>query len=72
MVLAHDEDLMTIDGLGHDTVSGLLSSSHIFPSCCQPLETLEPDAMMDLFRRSNIEIHKVSCGELPIFMESRI
>jgi hypothetical protein len=26
MVLAHDDDLMMIDGLGHDTVSGLLST----------------------------------------------
>ena len=31
MVLAHDDDLATIDGLGHDTVSRLLNCSHIFP-----------------------------------------
>jgi hypothetical protein len=32
MVLAHDDDLVSIDGLGHDTVSGLLNSSYIAPS----------------------------------------
>ena len=31
MVLAHDDDLATIDGLGHDTVSRVLYCSHIFP-----------------------------------------
>lgn len=30
MVLAHDDDLATIDGLGHDTVSRLLNCGHIF------------------------------------------
>ena len=29
MVLAHDDDLMKIDGLGHDSVSGVLNSSYI-------------------------------------------
>ena len=29
MVLAHDDDLVKIDGLGHDSVSGFLNSSHI-------------------------------------------
>ena len=29
MVLAHDDDLVKIDGLGHDSVSGFLSSSYI-------------------------------------------
>ena len=71
MVLAHDDDLVTIDGLGHDAVSGLLSSSYIV-SCCQSLEALEPDAMMDFLRRSNIEIHKVLCGEIPVLIESQI
>ncbi|KAN0116119.1 hypothetical protein V8E52_006176 [Russula decolorans] len=45
MVLVHDDDLVKIDGLGHDS----------------SLETLEPDVMMDLLRRSNMEIHKVPC-----------
>jgi hypothetical protein len=27
ILLAHDNDLATIDGIGHDTVSGLLNSS---------------------------------------------
>ena len=31
MVLAHDDDLVTIDGLGHDSVSRLLNGSHIAP-----------------------------------------
>jgi hypothetical protein len=65
MVLAHDDDLVTIDGLGHESVSGLLNGSDILPSCGQSLENLEPEVMMDLIRRSNIEIHKVLCGELP-------
>jgi hypothetical protein len=29
MVLAHDDDLVKIDGLGHDSVSGFLNSSYI-------------------------------------------
>ncbi|KAF8486129.1 hypothetical protein DFH94DRAFT_170169 [Russula ochroleuca] len=49
MVLTHDDDLLTIDGLGHDA----------------SLETLKPDVMMDLLRRSNIEIHKVLCDLSP-------
>jgi hypothetical protein len=65
MVLAHDDDLVTIDGLGHDTVSGLLNSCYIVSSCWQSLETLESDVMMGLLRRSNVEIHKVLCGETP-------
>ena len=31
----------------------------------QSPESLEPDEMMDLLRRSNLEIHMVSYGELP-------
>ncbi|KAH9994873.1 ankyrin repeat-containing domain protein [Russula vinacea] len=49
MVITHDDDLVTIDGLGHDA----------------SLETLEPDVVMDLLRRSNIEIHKASCDLSP-------
>ena len=70
IVLVHDNDLVTIDGFGHDTVSRLLNSSYIYPSCYQSLETLEPDVMMDLLQASKIEIHKVSCGELTILVES--
>jgi hypothetical protein len=29
MVLAHDDDLVNIDGLGHDSVSGFSNSSYI-------------------------------------------
>jgi hypothetical protein len=64
MVLVHDDDLGTIDGLGHDRVSGLLNNNHIVPSCWQSIETLEPNVMTDLLRRSNIKINKVCCGEL--------
>ena len=67
MVLAHDDDLVKIDGLGHGTVSELLNGSYIAPSCWQSLEALEPDVMMDLLERSNIEINKVLCGELRTF-----
>jgi hypothetical protein len=28
MVLAHDDDLVKIDGLGHDSVSGFLNDSY--------------------------------------------
>jgi hypothetical protein len=65
MVLAHDDDLMMIDGLGHDTVSELSNSRRVVPSCSQSLETLKPEVMMDLLRRSNIAIQKDLCGELP-------
>ena len=71
MVLAHDDDLVMIDGLGRDTVSRLLNFSYTIPSCWQSLETLEPDVMMDLLRRSNLEIDKVLCGELPTLIQSR-
>ena len=71
MVLVHDDDLVTIDGLGLDAVSGRLNCSYIVPSCWQSLETHEPDVMMDLFRRSNMAIDKAFCGELPTLIESR-
>jgi hypothetical protein len=32
MVLTHDDDLVTIGGLGHDTVSGLLNNGDILRS----------------------------------------
>jgi hypothetical protein len=72
MVLAHDEDLVKIDGLGHDSVSRFLNTSYIvllISSFWQSLETLESDVMMDLLRRSNMEIHKVPCGEPPTLIE---
>lgn len=70
MVLAHDDDLKMIDGLGHDTVSGLLNNSYVIVSFWQSLETLEPDVMIELLQRSNIKIDKVSWGELPTLKES--
>jgi hypothetical protein len=30
-ILVHDDDLLMIDGIGHDTVSGLLNSSRTVP-----------------------------------------
>ena len=70
MVITHDHDLVMIDELGLDTVSELLNNSCIVLSCRQSLETLEPDTVMDLLRRSNIKIHKVFYGELPTLMKS--
>jgi len=40
---------VAINGLGHDT----------------SLETLEPEVMVNILQRSNIEIHKVSCDLSP-------
>lgn len=66
MVLVHDDDLVTIDGLSHGAVSGhLIGSCIVLPKLCwQSPETLESDMMIELFRRSNMEIHKVPYGEL--------
>ena len=63
MVLVHDDDLGSIGGLGLDSVSGLFNSNRIAPSCWQSIETLEPDVMTNLLRRSNIHINKFRCGE---------
>lgn len=70
IVLAHDDDLVTINGLGHNSVSGLLNSVYIGPSFWQSLESLEPEVMMDLLRKSNIDIDKVLFGELLELIES--
>jgi hypothetical protein len=32
MVLAHDDDLVMVNGIGHGTVSGLLNSSYTLSS----------------------------------------
>ena len=71
-MLAHDDDLAMLNGLGHNTVGELLNSSYILSSYWQALETLEPEVIMDLFRRANIEIHKFIrfYGELPALIES--
>jgi hypothetical protein len=69
MVLTHDDDLVKIDGLGHDSVSGFWMAVTLSSSCRQSLETLEPDVMMDLLRRSNMEIHKVPCCKSPTLIE---
>lgn len=70
IVLAHDDDLVTINGLGHNSVSGLLNSVYIGRSFWQSLESLEPEVMMDLLRKSNIDIDKVLFGELLELIES--
>jgi hypothetical protein len=70
IVLAHDDDLVTIDGLGHDSVSGLLNSGYIDRSFWQSLESLEPEVMMDLLRKSKIDVDEVFCGELLELIES--
>jgi len=72
MVLVHDDDLRRIDGIGEGTVSGnLISRSLLFFSCCQTLESLEPEVVMDHFRRSNIEVHMVRCGESSVLTKLR-
>jgi hypothetical protein len=71
MVLTHDDDLVTINGLCYDAVSGLLNSIYFDRSFWQ-LESFEPEVMMDLLRRSNVEIDKVLCGELSNLIESRL
>ena len=63
MVLVHDDDLRRIDGIGEGAVSGNLIFSSLLFSCCQPLGSLEPEVVMDHFRRSNIEVHMVRYGE---------
>ena len=70
-MLVHDDDLVSIDGLGLGTVGGLLNSSYIVRSHCQSLESLEPDVMIELLRKSNIEIDKVLCGKPPSLVELR-
>lgn len=67
MFLIHDDDLRMIDGLGDGTVSRYLTSGCSFLIPRQSLEALQPDVVMDLLRRSNIEIHS---GEFPAFTES--
>lgn len=72
MVIVHDDDLVTIDGLGHDAVSEPLNTGCIVLLLEQSVETLEPDVIMDLFQRSDIEIDKVLCGELSVSTELRL
>ena len=74
MVLIHDDDLERIDGIGDATVSRQLISLYILISsglCCQLLETLRLDVLMDLLRRSDIEICKVDCSEFSALKECR-
>ena len=65
MVLVHDDDLERVGGIGEASVSGHLIINYILSfSYSQSLESLEPEVVMDLLRCSDIEIHKVCCGEL--------
>jgi hypothetical protein len=72
MVLVHDDDLRRIDGIGEGTVSGNSISSSLLFSCCQPLESLEHEVVLDHFRRSNIEVHMVRHGESSLLTELRL
>jgi hypothetical protein len=67
MLLIHDADLLRVDGFGLGTVSEYLVSSIVFSSYGrQSLEALQLHLVMDLFRRSNMEIHHTAqFGELP-------
>ena len=68
MILVHDHDLERIGEMGVGTVSRhlvLQSVSNYIVPISQSLETFQPDSMMmiDLLGRSDIDIHKVDCGE---------
>ena len=72
MFLIHDDDLKRVDGLGDDTVSRCLISSYSVAFSSdgrQSLEVLQPDVLMDLLRRSNINVHAVQCGKLSTFTQ---
>ncbi|KAH9992218.1 hypothetical protein BJV74DRAFT_834960 [Russula compacta] len=49
VVLVHDDDLKSIDGIGSGTSP----------------ETLQPDVVMDHLRKSNLEVHEVLCDLSP-------
>ena len=70
MVLVHDDDLITIDELNYDDVSEYMIGVKLPFLYQQSPETLEPDAMMDLLRKSNIGVHKISYGEIPILTQT--
>ena len=66
-ILLHDDDLLTIDGIGDGTVSGLSDPwivTALLSLCWRLLVTLGSDMMGDLLRKSNIKIHKFGFGEL--------
>ena len=71
MVLLHDDDLLEVVRLGRGTVSGRLITGCIVSLCWQSLDTLQPEVMMDLLRKFNIEIDKFSCGKPPALTELR-
>ncbi|KAI0290366.1 hypothetical protein BC826DRAFT_970466 [Russula brevipes] len=53
MVLVHDDDLKRIDGLGGGTSS----------------DVLQPDMMMNILRKSNLDIYKARFSEIPASTE---
>ena len=65
-----------IDGIGYGPVSGYLTNSLISSYISllshdwQTLGALQPHIVKDFLQRSNIEIHTVQCGELPVLKES--
>ena len=74
MVLIHDDDLERIDGIGDANVSRLLISFYILissVSCCQLMESFRSDVLMDLLRRSDIEMSKVDCSKFSPLKECR-
>jgi hypothetical protein len=66
MVLVHDNDLAELHGIYDGTVSRSLYCTPIilltyFPSS-QPIELLQPDAMLSHLRSAQLKIHEVPVG----------
>ena len=65
MAVVHDDDLVSILGVGDVTVSeGCVQGLFLIPPCLKSLESLQPEVVMDYLQRSKLEI-KVMCGEHP-------
>jgi hypothetical protein len=64
MVLIHDNDVALLKGVLDSYVSTRDVLVVLSRSRLQSLETFQPDVMKNCLKGSNIEIHKVSWGEL--------
>jgi hypothetical protein len=64
MVLIHDNDVALLKGVLDSYVSTRDVLVVLSRSRLQSLETFQPDVMNNCLKGSNIEIHKVSWGEL--------
>ena len=64
MVLIHDNDVALLKGVLDSYVSTRDVLVVLSRSRLQSLETFQPDVMKKCLKGSNIEIHKVSWGEL--------